>query len=72
MNNTGFQNTLNLLLLGQSNFKGRHDLFGNDSNLLRSPVDQILSCSINCLLAMTIGTAHQFLQLNDGQASAKR
>lgn len=76
MNNIDFQNTLNLPLVGRSNFKGRDYIFGNDSKLLRSPVDQVFGCSITCLQAITIGptlnSPHQFFQQNDGQASAER
>lgn len=78
MNNTDCQNTLNLLLLGQSIFKGKGHMLRNDNNPLRSPVDQIFSCSVNCPQATALGITYphaialQFLQLNDGQAPLKR
>ena len=78
MNNIDFQNTLNLLLLGQSIFRDRGHMLRNHNNPARSPVDQILSCSINCPQAMALGITYphsialQFLQLNDGQAPLKR
>lgn len=58
MNNIDFQNTLNLLLLGHSTFKGRGHMLRNHNNLLRLPVDQIFSCSINCLQTMAMGITH--------------